>query len=148
MKKDAVMVRVTLWANRLVAACLFVLLFTLPAILEWYSQYRALLSLERTALTVAFYCCAAVVAVALWNIDGLLRAIGVQQVFTRENVRRIRVIRWCCAGTALICLPATFCYYPLVFMTLVMAFLSLVVTVVVRVMDAAVTIREENDLTI
>ena len=36
----------------------------------------------------------------------------------------------------------------LVFLVLVMGFLSLAVTVVVRVMAAAVALREENDLTI
>jgi hypothetical protein len=37
---------------------------------------------------------------------------------------------------------------PLIFMLIVMAFLCLVVSVVASVMDAAVTIREENDLTV
>ena len=148
MKKRFVSIRLTLWANRFVAFLLFVLLFALPALLDWYCQYRVLLSQERIALTVAFYCCAVVVAVALWNMDALLRSIRTDQVFTRDNVRRIRAVQWCCGITALICLPATFCYYPLVFMTIVMGFLCLVVSVVSHVMDAAVLIREENDLTI
>lgn len=148
MKKTLNSVTVTLWANRLVVILLFVLLFTLPALLDWYCQFRLLLPLERTGLTAGFYCCAVVVFVALWNMDGLLRSIGQGEVFTRENVRRIRIIRWCCAGTCLICIPAAVCYYPLVFMVVVMGFLSLAVTVVCRVMDAAVSIREENDLTI
>lgn len=148
MKRTETSVVVTLWVNRLVAVCLFVLLFTLPTLLQWYCQFRVLLEVERTALTVAFYCCAAVAFVALWNMDVLMRTIRAGRIFVTENVRSIRVVRWCCAIVALICLPTTFFYYPLVFMTVVMAFLSLVVTVVVRVMDAAVTIREENDLTI
>ena len=148
MKKRWDSVKVTLWANRLVAALLFVLLFTLPALLDWYCQFRILLPLERTGLTVGFYCCAAVVFVALWTMDRLLCSIGQGEVFTRENVQRIRTIRWCCAGTCLICIPVAICYYPLVFLVVVMGFLSLAVTVVCRVMDAAVSIREENDLTI
>ena len=141
-------VNVTLWANRAVALGIAVLLFTLPALLDWYCQFRMLYEIERIALTGAFYCCAVVVFVALWNIDGLLRNIRVGEVFITENVRRIRVIQWCCGGVALICAPAAFVYYPLVFMVIVMGFLCLVVSVVCRVMDAAVTIREENDLTI
>ena len=39
-------------------------------------------------------------------------------------------------------------YLPLVFVTVIMAFLCLVISVLVCAMDAAVTIREENDLTI
>jgi len=148
MKKTFDSVNVTLWANRLVALLMAVLLFTLPAILDWYCLYRVLTSLERIALTTAFYCCAVVVAIALWNMEKLLLAIRAGEVFTRENVRRIRAVQWCCGGTGLICTPAAFCYYPLVFMVIIMAFLFLVVSVVCQVMSAAVTIREENDLTI
>lgn len=148
MKKTLDSVSVTLWVNRLVALVVFVLLFTLPALLDWYCQFRSLLPLERTALTIAFYCCAVVIFIALWNMDALLRRIRAGQVFIHENVRHIRVIQWCCGATALICVPAAACYYPLVFMVAVMGFLFLAVSVVCRVMDAAVTIREENDLTI
>ena len=148
MKRVVSSVHVTLWAGRLVAAVVFCLLFTLPAVLQWYSRFRPLTETERTAIMAAFYLCAVAVATALWSMDSLLRAILANQVFTHENVCRIRVIRWCCLAVALICIPAAFCCYPLVFMVLVMGFLSLAVTVVVRVMAAAVAIREENDLTI
>ena len=148
MKNKLTSITVTLWATRFVAFAVAVLLFTLPALLDWYCQYRSLLFLERTAITAAFYGCAAVVFIALWNMDALLRAIRAEAVFIRENVRRIRTVQRCCGATALICVPATVCYYPLVFMVVVMGFLCLVVSVVCRVMDAAVTIREENDLTI
>ena len=148
MKRKMDSVTVTLWANRLVALLLGLLLFTLPMLLDWYCKFRVLLSPERTALTVAFYCCAVFVGIALWNMDCLLRAIADAQVFVRENVHRISTVRWCCVVTCLICVPAAFCYYPLVFLVIIMGFLSLVVSVVCRVMDAAVTIREENDLTV
>ena len=148
MKKTVNSVTVTLWANRLVALLLTVLLFTLPMLLDWYCQYRVLTDTERMALIVAFYCCAAVVGLALWNMDRLLCAIRKGDVFVRENVRRISVVRWCCVATCLICIPAALCYYPLVFLVIIMGFLSLVVSVVCRVIDAAVTIREENDLTV
>lgn len=139
---------ITLWANRLVAALLAVLLFTLPALVDWYGQLRGLQSQERLAIIAAFYCCAVVVAIALWNMDALLRSIGKNQVFIRVNVKRIHCIQWCCGCTGLICVPAALCYYPLAFMVIIMGFLCLVVSVVCRVMDAAVTIREENDLTV
>lgn len=148
MKRVFNSVHVTLWAGRLVAAVVFVLLFTLPTVLQWYGQYRALTQLESNAITAAFYLCAVAVGIALWNMDSLLRSILNAEVFTHENVRKIRMIRWCCFGVSVICIPAAFCYYPLVFMVLVMGFLSLAVTVVVRVMAAAVEIREENDLTV
>ena len=71
-----------------------------------------------------------------------------EQVFIRDNVRRIRRIQWCCCAVSLICVPASLAYLPLIFLVIIMAFLSLTVSVVASVMDAAVAIREENDLTI
>lgn len=141
-------VTVALWANRFVALLLGVLVFTLPLLLQWYCQFRELTALEQNAITIAFYCCAVVVMVALWSMDATLRTIRTGQVFVRVNVRRIRIIRWCCGIVGLICIPAACCYYPLIFMVIIMAFLFLVINVVCQVLDAAVSIREENDLTI
>lgn len=148
MKKSVNSVSVTLWATRAVLSIMLVLVCTLPLILDWYCQFRMLLDLERTALTAAFYCCAVAVFIALFYMDALLRSIRAGDVFIQKNVRRIRAIQWCCLITALICVPAAFCYYPLIFMVVVMGFLSLVVSVVCQVMHAAVAIREENDLTV
>ena len=56
----------TLWANRLIALVLAVLVFALPAILDWYCTVRDLSGNERTAITAAFYICAVIVIFALW----------------------------------------------------------------------------------
>jgi hypothetical protein len=148
MKPTFDLTRLTLWINRLIAMILGVLLFTLPALLDWYSTFRFLTELEHTAITVSFYLCAAFVFVALWHMDRLLRSILRREVFIHQNVRRIRVVQWCCAAISLICLPTAFIYYPLIFLVVIMAFLCLVISVVCRVMDTAVSIREENDLTV
>ena len=138
----------TLWINRFIAVIVGVLLFTLPKLLNWYSSFRFLTELEHTALLVAFYLCAVFVLVALWQMDRLLCCILRREVFIHQNVRRIRVVQWCCAAISLICLPTAFIYYPLIFLVAIMGFLCLVISVVCRVMDTAVSIREENDLTV
>lgn len=148
MKTKFDLTRLTLWITRLIAAILFVLLFTMPALLDWYSNFRFLSPLERTAITVAFYLCAVFVFVALWQMDRLLRNVLRKEVFIHRNVRRIRIVQWCCAAVSLICLPTAFIYYPLSFMVVIMAFLCLVISVVCRVMDTAVSLQEENDLTV
>ena len=148
MKTNVNTTRLTLWATRLVALGIAVLLFAMPALLDWYCTVRTLSQLERTVITAAFYVCVIPVGLALWQMDGLLRSLLAGDVFLKKNVRRIRTIQWCCFAVSLICLPAAFAYYPLCFMVVIMGFLSLVVAVVCRVMDEAVTIREENDLTI
>ena len=148
MRKIKVSTVVTLWINRAVAVLMGALLFTLPSLLDWYAKYRILGERGRTALIASFYCCAVFVFVALWFLDGLLRSICKGDVFVRQNVRRIRSICLCCGLVSLICLPAALFYPPLIFLTVIMGFLCLVVSVVASVMDAAVTIREENDLTV
>lgn len=148
MHKQHKIAAVTLWVNRLIALAVTVLLFSLPAIIDWYCNFRVLAQAEQTAITVAFYACALVIFTALWNMDRLLDAILKEQVFIRKNVTRIRRIQWCCGLVSLICIPASFAYLPLIFLVVIMAFLCLTVSVVTCVMDAAVAIREENDLTI
>ena len=148
MKKTQASTVVTLWINRAVAVLVGVLLFTLPSLLDWYARFRELGDRGRVVVTVAFYCCAVFIAVALWFMDALLRSILKGEVFVRPNVKRILRIRFCCGIVALICVPAAIAYPPLIFLAVILGFLCLVVSVVARVMDAAVTIREENDLTV
>jgi len=148
MERQATTTHITLWLNRAIGALIVVLLPTTPMILEWVRQYREVTNAEGMAMLIAFYFCAVATAPALWNMDKLLRNILRDKVFVRENVTCIRWVRWCCAAISLICIPAAYFYLPLILMTIIMGFLSLVITVVVRVMNAAVLIREENDLTI
>ncbi len=148
MNKQHFLTQFTLWCNRLIAILIIVLMLTLQPIMDWYCTFRVLTADEQTAITIAFYACSAVIFYALWNMDRLLDAILHQLVFVSDNVRRIRRIQWCCGIVSLICVPAAFVYVPLAFIAVIMAFLCLAVSVVSCVMDAAVTIREENDLTI
>ena len=140
--------RVVLWVNRMIFCVLIALLPSMPFILFWYSHIRTLTTAEYLAIMIAFYICAVITGVALWKMEQLLRNILQEEVFVRKNVRHIRCIQWCCALVSHVCLPACFFYLPLVFMVVIMAFLSLVISVVVKTMEAAVAIREENDLTI
>ena len=139
---------VTLWVNRVVALVLFALIFCLPAILDWYLGFRYLSPAERATVMAGFYVCVVIIGFALWTMDGLLRSILQGRVFVRENVRAIRRVCWCCGLVALITAVTCFAYLPLIFLAVIMGFLCLTVSVVCGVMDAAVTIREENDLTI
>lgn len=148
MKKTDLSAVVTLWINRFVVVLMAVMLFALPRILELYSQYRFLTESGTVAVMVSFYSCAVFIFIALWFMDALLRSILRGEVFVRANVVRIRRIRLCCGLVSLICLPAAVFYLPLSFLAVIMAFLCLAVSVVASVMDAAVTIREENDLTV
>ena len=148
MKTTLNLTRLTLWITRLVALVIAVFLFVLPPLLNWYCTLRNISIVPKTMITIAFYVSVVPITLALWQFDALLRNLLKDKVFLKENVRRIRIIQWCCFAVSLICLPAALFYYPLIFLVVIMGFLSLVVAVVCRVMDEAVAIREENDLTI
>ena len=138
----------TLWANRLLMVTVVALAFTMPAILRWYNHIRILREEQNLALLIAFYLCVPIALFALYNLEKLLRNITAGEVFIRLNVQLIRRVCICCLLVSGICLSASCYYAPLIFFSLVMAFLCPVVNVVRYVFDAAVTIREENDLTI
>lgn len=148
MPKRNKMTLVTLWINRGIAGTVGVLMIFLPALLDWYSGIRPLSANQRMIILGGFYLCCIAVFLALWNMDRLLTAILRGEVFSRPNVGRIRRIQGCCGAVCLICIPVACAYLPIVFLAVIMAFLCLSVGVLASVMDAAVTIREENDLTI
>ena len=138
----------TLWSNRLLMLAVLLLSFAMPNLLKWYNRIRILSDVQNLALLIAFYLCVPIALYALYNLEKLLRNILAGEVFVRPNVRIIRRVCGCCLLVSLICLPAAFYYAPLIFFCIVRAFLCPVVNVVRYVFDAAITIREENDLTI
>ena len=141
--------RVTLYCTRIAGAVLLILLCCFPVLLEEYHLHlRFLLEQERTAITAGFYVCAVAVIPALWNMDRLLCNILQNQLFTMENVQHIRAVRWCCLAVCVVCFAAGFGFRALFFLSAMMGFLFLVVTVVGQVLKAAVAIQEENDLTV
>ena len=148
MSNNNTMTHITLWVMRCIAVCLVILIPFMPSLLDWYGTTRVLSHAKYMAILLAFYCSTVVTLPALWQLDKLLRNILAGQVFVRRNLTCIRWVQWCCLGVSLICLPAACVYLPLFFVVILTGFLTLMITVVVRVMAAAVEIREENDLTI
>jgi len=140
--------RITLWVNRFLGLVIVLLCVFLYDLLVWYRDLRQLPWQVCAAIRNGFYLCVPAVLYALWNMEKLLGNVLKEHVFILSNVRCIRRIRWCCAWVSLVCLGAGVLYPPLLFLSVIMAFLALVVSVVKNVMAAAVELREENDLTV
>ena len=138
----------TLWCSRVLFCVICLLIFAMPGLLRWYQALRPLGRNGAAAIIIGFYCCVPAVLYALFCMERLVRNILSEDVFVVQNVRFLRRICWCCALVSGICLPAAYFYPPLIFMTVIMAFLALAVSVVKNVMAAAVELREENDLTV
>jgi hypothetical protein len=60
----------------------------------------------------------------------------------------LRNISWCCAFGALICIVSQFYYKPWLFIGVAAAFASLIVRIVKNIVEKAVILKEENDLTV
>ena len=149
MKHYVFSAKVTLWASRFVAALIGFFILFFPGMVESYHRnFRPLAESERYALLGAFYLSAVAVELAMYHMDRLLRNILRAELFTSENVSHIRYVRWCCFWVSVVCLFAFFGFPSMIFISTIMAFLALVVTVVGQVMKAAVALREESDLTI
>lgn len=144
------LVTYTLWANRLVTALVALLIAILPRLLRWYAGLLGydLPDGDLLGIWLSYIGSAAVILVALWNMEKLMKSILAGQVFVRENVRRVRRVQLCCGIVALVCLAATVFALPMVLLAAIMGFLCLTVSVLANVLDAAVALQEENDLTI
>ena len=131
-----------------VAGLLGVLAVLMPRAVRWCGQLRLLSSAGQRVILAGYCLCLIPTGLALLELDRLMRRIRQGEVFLQDNVRRIRRLIWNCAAVSLICLACARLYPPLLFVTIIMAFLCLVIAVVASIMDAATRLREENDLTI
>jgi len=104
----------------------------------------------RSALPPIYLCLAAGL-IALVLLLRLLYGISHDQVFTLDNVKRLRLISYCGFAIALICLLAGILIHALIAWTLialVAAFLGLIMRVIKNVIDAARLLKEDSDYTI
>jgi len=90
---------------------------------------------------------------ALYGLIRLLLNIRKDKVFVRENVTYLRRISWDCFGVAAVAIVGGFLYHdlPITFfwlMAFIAAAIGLVLRVVKNVMEAAVELKAENDLTV
>lgn len=136
-------------------AILTVGLFVGPWVVElWFRVYRgwdadlAAMSNMITLFKACFYPSALFAYIALYSLIKLLFNIKKQQIFINANVKYLRVISWCCFAVALITLIGGIFYIPLLIIAIAAAFVGLMLRVVKNVMQNAVEINEENQLTI
>ena len=155
MKKTKTSATISL-AVCIAASVLFlVMLFTFPQFIRWLylnyhvlSQNQSVFQRVRVTMIPAFYACAPFAAVSLFFLIRLLRNILLERIFIRENVQSLRFVSWCCCIVMLISLGFGLFYMPLLIVTVAMAIVGTLLRVVKNIMQAAVELREENDLTI
>ena len=137
------------------AVALAALTATFPWFFRWlYVDYHNLNGANAVTLanvktvTWAFYLCVPFAGAALFCLSSLMWELLRGRVFTRKNVRFLGAVTWCCLGVLLVTGGFGWRYVPLFIITLAMGVVGVLVKVVENVMAAAVSLREENDLTI
>lgn len=120
----------------------------------WFTVYRGL-SPNGTAVQSmlstfkwTFYPCSVFAYATLYSLIKLLFNIKNREIFIVKNVTFLRVISWCCFAVASITLMGGIVYLPFFAISVAAAFVGLMLRVVKNVMQNAIELKAENELTI
>ena len=103
---------------------------------------------QRTLIHIANYGEVALMLIGLGMLFALLLLVRKNKVFTAAAVELIRYISWCLILMGLILISLTFFFTLAPFVGVAILFLGLTVRVVKNVIESAVFLKEENDLTV
>jgi len=131
---------------------LIVLLFSFPSFFKWIVDMNSSVKSGQDGtvrlVSMAFYIASPFVAAALYMMIRLLLNVLHDKVFIDRNVCYIRFISYCSYAVALISAVFTYYYKSMAFVAFIMAVVGTMLRVAKNVMQSAVEIRRENDLTI
>lgn len=120
----------------------------------WFTVYRGwaengeALQNMSTLFAWCFYPCALFAYITLYSLIKLLFNIKKDKIFINQNVKYLRCISWCCFAVAFITLIGGVFYVPFLFVATAAAFMGLMLRIIKNVMQNAVEINQENELTI
>ena len=144
-----------------IAVCIFLsvllaLLIVLgPFIFEKYMVgYRgfgansiSLWALKRI-FALCFYPSAIFAGGALYSLIKLSFNIKDNKTFIKKNVTYLRVVSWCCIAVSVITFIGGLFYIPFFFIFVAAGFVGMLLRVLKNVMQSAVELKEDNELTI
>ena len=143
-------VQLSLICTKIVILLIIACAILLPKILDRYIDF-ALIPIEISnlyPLMAILYLCCIPAMIALVCLHILLSNIKKEKVFYMGNVKLLRLISWCCFATALILIFAVKYYLLLGLVGITFGFIGLILRVVKNVIEEAVRIKAENELTI
>lgn len=147
MKKDR-----SLTFTRAAVKAAFVLstaaLFIMPFAAKIYRNISLSANDVTVPLLITFYVCAAAGFGILILLDRLLNNISKGDVFTKDNVRYLRLLSYCCIFISFVTLIFTYFRFLSFIVTFSAAFFALILRVLKNCFEEAVKIKEENDYTI
>jgi len=102
----------------------------------------------KTVFGYCFYPSAVFAGIILYSLLKLLHNIKNENIFVNSNVLYLKTVSWCCFVISAITFAGGFFYMPFMFVALAGGFVGILLRVLKNVMQSAVELREENDLTI
>ena len=115
---------------------------------SWFIHLRNMNWQKGTGFMVTIYLCSVFAWLLLYGLWKLLGNMKSGRVFVEENVKRLRMVGWCCVGAALICLASCVYYLPFLFVSAAAAFMALIVRIVKNVFQQANAMKSELDFTV
>ncbi len=138
----------SIWCTRLAMIMGITCAVFSPRIVNWYIDVSGKPEwLAEPILIALLACCVPAMGALIW-LHKLLTNIRIEDVFTDENVGLLRRISWCCFLAALITLVSARFYLVFGLISIAAAFMGLILRVVKNVIQQAVIIKAENELTI
>ena len=125
----------------------------LPILLKMYfgdyqlSADHRLFLMHRSVL-ICYYVCLLPAFIALYSLVRMLLSIKREEIFIEANIKRLRILSWCCFFVAFVTVIGFIFYRPLMVVSIAAGFIGLIIRVIKNVMCSAKILREENDLTI
>ncbi len=142
------------------AVLLIALLIVFPSFVKWHIKWMVdqsnSINLDYDpsirSLSIAFYAASPLSFLALYLLIRLLLNVIHDKVFIDANVRYLRYISYCCYAVAVVCIVYLLLSRPFFKSVSFIAFAMLIVGTLIRVvknvMQGAVELQRENDLTI
>lgn len=138
-----------------VTALLVVLIFAGPKLFHLYmTAYRgiapdgAAMNMLAKVFAAVFYPSSVFAAIILYSLIKLLKNIREDEVFIIDNVKYLKKVSWCCVIIGVIAFVGGIFYLPCVLISCAGFFVGMLLRVLKNVMQKAVEIKEENDLTV
>ena len=148
-------VNISLVLTAVMFAGALALAFFMPTLVEYMlglpDLNGALLDLstyQRTVVYIIAYAELALMLLGLGMLFALLLLVQKEKVFTHSAVNLIRYISWCLIIMGVIMASLTFCSVIALVIGAAVMFFGLTIRVVKNVIETAVILKEENDLTV
>lgn len=127
----------------------FFVVFTCPMLINRFVHYSiSAAGKSKWPFMATVYACAVPIGFLLWNLWRLVSDIGLEEIFTASNIRRLRIISWMCFMVSLVCLVSMSYYLFWGIITACLALMGLLIRVIKNSFERARELKEEVDLTI